>query len=248
MKRTRGSGFSSGKRLRTAISSRTSRILAARRARMRIPRFLVGRVATTGFFGRFQPQGPEMKFLDTTVAASSPATTGTIFSSSLNIIPQDDTQSGRIGRKVTVKRVQLRGQVLLPATTTAADTADRLRILVVLDMQANGASPLVGQVMETGSINSYLDMANVSRFRVLADKLFTLSASAAGAPTGTPSFGAVLKSFSIYKKVNIPIEYDASASTGALTTIRSNNILVVALTQNALATLAFTSRIRYTDM
>lgn len=247
MKRHRGSGFSSGKRVRTD-GSRIGRLLAARRARLRIPRSLVGRVVTSGFYGRFQPQGPEMKFLDTVEAPTAVGTAGVVAQQSLNIVPQDDTQSGRIGRKIVVKRLQLRGQILLPATTTAANTADRMRILVIQDCQANGSSPSIGTLMASSDINSYLDLANSSRYRVLSDKMYTLVATAAGAPTGTPSFGAVLKSFTIYKKVNIPIEYDSSASTGAITTIRSNNIAVVAFTQNNLATLGFTARIRYTDM
>lgn len=38
--------------------------------------------------------------------------------------------------------------------------------------------------------------------------------------------------FEWYKKVDIPIEYDASVATGALTSIRSNNIFLVTAHSN----------------
>lgn len=216
-----------------------------------IPRSLYalrGRVQTGGFYGRYTGLDAEMKYLDTVEAAGVIAAAGTFFSPSLNIVPQDDTQSGRTGRKITIKRIQIRGQVRLPTTTTAANSADKIRLVFLVDTQTNGANPTIGTVFETTDINAYMNMANSSRFRVLLDKTFTVVASAGGAPTGAPAFGEVLRAWTWYKKCDIPIEYDNSATTGALTTQRSNNIIGIGFTLNGLATSAFTCRIRYSDL
>lgn len=239
------------RRVRARVVDRSvNRILAARRSvYTRIPRPLIGRVQTSGFYGRYN--GPdstrELKFFDTVEPASAVAIAGSIINASLNIVPQDDTQSGRIGRKIVIKKIQMRGQLLLPATTVAADTSDKIRIVMVLDSQTNGAAVAVATITETADINSYLNMANSSRFRVLYDKFHTLTASAGGAPTATPSFGAVLKHYAFFKKCNIPIEYDASAATGAVTTQRTNNLVVFGFTLNNKITNACTYRIRYDD-
>lgn len=244
----RASGLSRfGKRVRTAIASsstRASRVLAARRSLLRRQR---GYVATTGFYGRYTGPAAEMKFFDTVEAAATGAVAGTISIGSVNIVPQDDTQSGRIGRKITIKRLQVRGQLVLPATTVAADTTDKIRVMFIQDMQTNGASPTVATILETADINSYLNMANSSRFKVLSDKIYTLNATAGGAPTGTPSFGSVTRNYAIYKKCNIIIEYDNSAATGAIATQRTNNILCMCISLNAKVTHACTVRIRYSD-
>lgn len=246
-----------GRRVRARVVDRSvNRIMAARRSFNRrrqgvipIPRALVGRVQTSGFFGRFRPGGPEAKFLDTTEAQTAVAIAGTIGQQSLNVIPQDDTQSGRIGRKVTVKSLFIKGQIILPATTVAANTTDLMRIIVYIDKQTNGASAAVATLLETAAINSFRNMANVSRFQILFDKTFTLRCDAGGAPTATPSFNTVVRHFQInVTKLNVVIEYDATATTGAIATQRTNNIGQMALTLSNLATLGYTARIRYDDV
>lgn len=223
--------------------------MAQRRARSVIPRYLVGRVATTGFYGRFQPSGPELKFLDTIEPNTAVATAGTVSTSSFNIIPQDDTESGRVGRKVNIKKIMFKLAINLPATTVAASTTDRMRIMVIQDKQTNGANPTVAQILATPStIDSFQNLANASRFNVLYDKTHVISSPAGGAPTATPSFGAETVFLKISKKCDIPIEYDATATTGALTTQRSNNLLLVSWTASNLATLQYTARIRYSDI
>lgn len=190
----------------------------------------------------------EVKYLDTVEPAGVIATTGTFSNPSLNIVPQDDTASGRTGRKITIVKLFMRGEVILPATTVAADASDKVRILLVQDKQANGANPTAATLLETADINAFMNMFNVSRFTVLHDEIVAVNASAAGAPTGTPAFGRQIVPFKIAKTgLNIPIEYDASASSGALTTIRSNNIFLFCISLSAKATVSHTCRIRYLD-
>lgn len=222
-----------------------------RRTAASIPRSLRalrGRVQTGGFYGRYTGLDAEMKYLDTVEAPGVIAAAGTFFSPSLNIIPQDDTQSGRTGRKITIKKIQIRGQLRLPATTVAASSGDKIRLIFLVDTQTNGANPTLGTITETTDVNTYINMANSSRFRVLMDKTWALNASAGGAPTATPSFGEVIRHWQWYKTCDIPIEYDNSAATGALTTQRSNNVIGIGYTLSGLITSGFTCRIRYSDL
>jgi len=189
----------------------------------------------------------EVKFLDTVEPATTCATTGTISIGSLNIVPQNDTESGRTGRKITITRLQCRGQIVIPPTTVAADSYDKVRLMFVLDTQTNGSNPTVATLLQSAAINSYLNMANSSRFKVLSDEIYDISCTAGGAPTGSPSFGGAVKSWSFYKKVNIPIEFDSSASDGSIGTQRTNNIFCLGISLNGKATSAFTCRIRYLD-
>ncbi len=56
------------------------------------------------------------------------------------------------------------------------------------------------------------------------------------------------QAWSWFKDVNIPIEFDNSATTGALTSQTSNNIGVFGITLNSTTVnLAYTCRIRFLD-
>lgn len=191
----------------------------------------------------------ELKYLDTVEPPTAVAIAGTLGQASLNIIPQDDSESGRNGRKVNIKSMFVKLRLLLPATTVAASTVDRIRIMFIQDKQTNGGSATAATILGgTATIDSFMNLANASRFTVLYDKTFTLQATAGGAPTATPSFGAVQVFEKISKiKLDIPVEFDASLATGALTTQRTNNIFQFGWTENNLITSGYTCRIRYSD-
>ncbi len=208
-----------------------------------------GFTRTGGFYGRFS-RGGEMKFHDLTVDDAAIATAGTIAEDSANVIAQGNTESQRIGRKVTVKRIHWKYDVTLPAAANQDDVpnGDVARIILYLDKQANGATALVADILETANYQSFYQLANSNRFRILMDKTHNIRHTVSqtdGASTG--SYGAVRHAYTFNKLCNIPIEYDNSATTGVITSQRSNNIGV--LTISALGTSGFASqmRLRYTD-
>jgi len=191
-----------------------------------------------------------MKFLDTTLGSTAIADTGIVLNNCLNIIPQGDTESQRNGRKVVVRSINIRGMVRNDPATNEGSTADRVRFLLYLDKQANGGAAAVTDLLETATINSFNNLANKSRFTVLMDKVVDLAAPAgANADATTPVFGLDIQSWAFYKKCYIPIEFDNSATTGALTTVRSNNLGMMAISWNTSdsAVIEYTCRIRYTD-
>lgn len=237
--------YSLGGTKRRALFARA----AASKARASLVRAQRGFVRTAGYYrGRRSGTGQELKFKDTTVAAALSLIVGTIHSSSLVAIPQDGTESGRVGRKVTVKAVHVRGLSVLAGTSDNNQADDTIRLMLVLDKQANGAAPSVTDILETASIDSFNNLANKSRFRILKDSKIVMNTYSGGLGGTTTDSGNRTLPFEWHiNNLNLPIEYDNSATTGALATIRSNNLLVLGISSDQTATIRFTARVRYTD-
>ncbi len=185
---------------------------------------------------------PELKFFDTVVAGTALATTGVITSPSLNIVPQGTIESQRVGRKMVIKKIGIR--FLAQFNSGTAESAEVLRIIVVLDRQANGATFAITDVLETASEGSFNNMANKNRFTILMDRYESINKTV---DLGT-NVNEHTQAWSWFKTCDIPIEYDNSATTGALTTQTSNNIAVFGITLNSTTiSLGYTCRIRYYD-
>lgn len=221
---------------------------------------------TGGYFGRFNTGGAysrlrrnpfvrradvEKKFFDTTIVDATTGTTAEI-SASQNLIAQGSTESNRIGRKCIIKNIMCKGQVTLSVQDdTAVPVAPiKFRAMLVLDRQANGAVPTSSNdILETNtSINSFLNLANSRRFKILYQLVETLLPSAGSGTGVTGDWAGDLKPFEFYKKVNIPLEFDST--TGAITEIKSNNLIWVYYRNDASGTVTFNSvtRLRFTDI
>ncbi len=195
---------------------------------------------------RVLKQNIDLKFIDATLNDAVVTTTGDVFSQ-LFIIPDGDTQSQKEGLKVTLKSVQIRFQLTIPSTTVVADATDILRVILVKDKQANGALPAVIDILNTATIQAFKNLENTSRFVTLFDKTLAIS-SMGGFGDGTTN--ATLpntKWWQFYKKLNYPIFYNNSATTGAVTTINSNNLVLMTISEAGKVGLSLRIRIRYMD-
>ncbi len=188
---------------------------------------------------------PEKKFLDT-VFSPSPAATGTL--TTLAVIVQGDGESQRIGRKVNVTDIICHGRIRLASLGSSTDAANRVRIMVVLDRSTNGAAFTPAALMNTAGtadIDSFRDLSHIGRFEVLYNKLWTINPAYTGqtAATSVETFRDVR--FNI--KGCWPIEYDASATTGAITTQQVNSLHILTFEERTLGatTTELTTRIRY---
>jgi hypothetical protein len=204
-----------------------------------------GYTRTSGYYGRFASAGTESKFLDTARAAAVPATTGTIMNNTLVTIPQNTTESGRIGRKVMLTKLFMQGHILIPTTATNSETSDIVRLILYQDKQCNGAAATVTDILESADILSYRNLANSGRFIVLADKKWVISCSTGSGNGTTDSYTEAYKAFKINKMLKVPLEYDST--TGAITELRSNNIGVLAITETGVASLQYNVRVRYNE-
>jgi len=206
-----------------------------------------------GYYGRFNTRGrvasgqagSELKFFDTALSipfdltAEVPATGGQI-----NLIPQGVTESTRVGRKCVLKSIHLKGDMLMAPAAGAGSCT--VFLYLVLDKQCNGAAAGVTDVLTSASLNSALtNLENSDRFQILKKFAWSFTGQAGAAA----AVQTVSKNMEYYKKVNIPIEYDSSASTGAIGTIRSNNVFLIAGSSvlDDIVTLTGVCRVRFSD-
>jgi len=86
--------------------------------------------------------------------------------------------NNRIGRKVVLKSVYVRGQVKLDwagaggLPATAGIAAQMARFILVCDMQPNGAAPAITDILVEATAESQLNLNNRDRFKILSDKTY----------------------------------------------------------------------------
>jgi len=164
----------------------------------------------------------EMKFIDFAFGGAVDSVADIPTNGQLCRIPQDATQSGRVGRKVTIKRIEYR--MTLYQVAGASASADTVRFCIVQDKQANGAAAAINLVFDSSSDIpiQHREMENIARFKLLKDKTVTLNPGYGI----NGAVGASAKTMNGRVKCSIPIEYDNSAATGDISTVRRNNIFV----------------------
>jgi len=170
----------------------------------------------------------ELKFFDTSLSFTADATGEVPASGQLNLIPQGITQATRIGRLCTVKSIRIQANLAyIPGADTAGATM--IYIYVVLDKQCNGAAVAVTVPLTGTDFRSALpNLANSQRFVILKRFAVPLVAQA-GVQT---AFGRAVSDIDWYMRCSLPIEFDATAADGSIATIRSNNLFLMAGTDN----------------
>lgn len=216
---------------------------AAVAKRRSMPGPMRGYYRKSGYYGRFAGRSGEQKFFDTSVD-DSPIPVA-LTATNLTVVPEGNGESDRIGRKITIKKIYWKYQFVLPTTATAADTSDIVRLMLVQDTQTNGAQFVATDLLDSDVYDSFRNLANSSRFRVLMSKDIPVSTMAGVGSTA--AFGENRKWQAGAKFCSIPIEYDNSANTGAITTVRTNNLYWVTQSVSGLCQAVGTVRIRYTD-
>lgn len=199
--------------------------------------------------GSFRYSRPdfEKKFLDTT--SNFVAGANILEKYNVNIIPQGDTESERIGRKITIRNIYLRGSAQLTTQTAANVSSVGFRVYILVDTQTNGAAFNTTDFLAASSILSFRNLDNQTRFKVLHDKVYTLTSGGAG-QTGASTFNTLegRRYFKFGKKCNIPIEFDSSAGTGVTATQTVNSIWVCIInTDTNTLNITTETRVRYTD-
>ncbi len=176
----------------------------------------------------------EYKFLDAQTQLTAIPNTG--LNLDLTNSSQGDTDQTRDGNSIKV--VALYGKMLF--TQHANATSTFVRVVLVHDKQTNQANfsdaDLFTDSTALDIIVSALNIDNKYRFHVLLDVTIALSAA-----------GNTAKTLKFYKKLNMPIRYDANA--GDITDITSNSLTLVFFGSEATNTPSVTSfiRTRYVD-
>ncbi len=197
--------------------------------------------------GRVATESQELKFHDGDLNLSPVGTTATL--EQLCLIPQNVTESGRIGRKCTIRSIQMRGAVTIPEVDAAGtpDLGDIVRIVLFQDTQCNGAAAAVSTIFESDVVFAYANLANKSRYRILWQEFIEINYQGlASDGAGVVSQALMRTSFNMYKKVNIPLEFNGA--TGNISELRSNNVFVLLIGASAKGTVAQSHfRLRFSD-
>jgi hypothetical protein len=197
-----------------------------------------------GYYGRYKSAmgmiptsvqwGGELKFADLSLGAGLATDTYSMFDTGAGAftLAAGTGESGRIGRKVLLKSINLQFKVYTPEAVLATFTNQEdahYRVMVVLDKQANGAKAAYTDILDTSVIadptKAYNNLANKNRFVTLMDKKFQWVPNLFD-NAGAANYQSKQMNFNLRKKFNnLPVEY--SGTTGAVAELASTNIVVV---------------------
>lgn len=214
--------------------------------------FARGRSRTSGYYGRYKyglsATNPEMKFFDGagTLGGADINTAGNIAEDSLHHVAAGTGEQNRVGRKISLRKIHIRGTYVLTPATDQTKCSAIVRTIVYLDKQCNGSAATVTDILESAAWHSFNNLANKSRFRILLDRK-TKVRSEAGAYDGTDDqYGINQNMYEWHINVNLPIEFNST--TGAIGEIRSNNVGLLMITNgSARVTTDYKWRVRFFD-
>ncbi len=144
----------------------------------------------------------------------------------LNGIVQGNTQSQRIGNRVVITSIMVRGRYIMPSinpTTSLGTFSNRVLSLIVQDKQPNNATIVGASVLQNAAdVDSFNNLDQSNRTRILLHKRYVMlpryvltSQSIVDEAMGV----GYSINFSFYKKCNIPVQYNGTdALIGSIVT------------------------------
>lgn len=166
----------------------------------------------------------------------------------------------RIGRKILIKSILIRGVTWFQPSALPYQSTS-VRIMLVLDKQANGSDPTIDQILELYSVGAGTRLELVTtaplnlnyrdRFVILTDKVFTMTLATLKTTAGTSDNSQLVKkTWKIYKK-NLSIDTTYSGTTGAISDLTTNALHLIFINPDPIANSTvfthYTQRLRFYD-
>lgn len=171
-----------------------------------------------------EPLQPEMKSLDAVLSITSTSSAAQLIGQFL-AVSTGTAADQRIGKNITLKKICIRGNIsYFPNISyNGQPTYD---MWLVLDTQTNGALPTVLDVFDNlFAWLAFPNIMNTSRFIIL--KHWSLSQNLQAIYAAAPAITAL--HWKIDEEIDLPnVKMTYSGTTGAITEIKSNNLLVIA--------------------
>jgi len=200
--------------------------------------------------GRFASVSKELKFHDVVLDDAVVVSGGSI-TDSINKIPQGVTEINRIGRKCTIRSINWRFNIVLPEVNNVAtpNNGEIFRMMMYVDKQTNGATATVVNILQTADYQSFNNLSNKGRFRILMDRTYSINYKTLASKFDADTFSSALVEIhgTMFKKIALPIEFDNSDSDGRLSTIRTNNIGVLLISRSGIVGFFSQIRLRFSD-
>lgn len=161
----------------------------------------------------------ETGFVDLAAATYAMNTTGSI--TLIPTIPQGVSVNQRVGKKILLKSLQIRGQCIPGgATVLAAHCA----WMIVYDRRPTGALPAITDVLSSVSASSLTNDANSGRFRILRRWQDVIIGNITTAGQSTDSSVYVIDEY--LKLKGLPMVFKA-AGTGAISDIEEGALYLI---------------------
>lgn len=210
-----------------------------------------------GYSGRFGKNGggmirPERKFFDTALASTTVSTTGTTMqgatTAELTAIINGTGENERNGSRIRLVGIHGRIQLNLPSIvndTTLDATYGRIRIMIGIDKQSNGAHAAMTDILESAGVDAFRNIENIHRFLFLYDKNFIINTQASpdGATANLWDTHEKIRFFQINLRLNMPMYFDGT--TGQKAEVRSHQIFMFAISQAGRIKMTNKWRVRY---
>lgn len=195
-----------------------------------------GKKRNSKLFDSSRTSSVERKNVDVVSTFALPLTASFATPQLINGIAQGVANNERVGRKIRMKKIQIR-YIVEPVSGSNPSQA---RIMIVYDKQPNGALPIVGDVVNGGQFYSFNVLANSDRFVVLMDEI-------------SESCQSSVTNISGQRHVNIDLETVFGGTTAGIASINSGSVFIMAAnnsdpTVGTVSSMFFTTRVRYTDI
>jgi len=161
----------------------------------------------------------------------------------------------RIGREIKVWKIKIRGQItcIKAANQTAGRNGGAVRVVLVQDMQTNSAQMQGEDVFATDTntpVNSFQNLNNFGRFRVLKDKMFIFQDPNLSYDGTNIEANGLIKTFKMNVTFKQPVEIRFNSTNGGtIADIATNSFHVLANCNNVdlVPTLSYSARVCYKE-
>jgi len=238
----------------TGGAALVKQVIAAERAAQRMNMRDDTRAMVPSYVGNLPVGGGsglvEKKVVDINAATYLIENTGTILTLLNGTVPGSQNFN-RIGRKIALSSLQIRGFVRQADNTVAAR---QVRMIIVYDKQANASAPTFANVISSQNIGGTVsstctDMVNLDnrdRFRIIRDRTFVF-----GDINAAWAAGSNVEDVDMYIKLgDLPTIYNAG-SAGTIGDIQSGSLYVfwISTQANSTGSAAEVSyRLRFKDL
>lgn len=189
---------------------------------------------------------PEKKFIDTSMTTDATTTASITL---LNGCQLGTSASTRVGRKICIKSIFMRGS--LQKENPADGIGQTVRMMIVWDKQPNGAViSSITDLLVSASTDALNNLSNRDRFIVLMDKVRDINPSAGSYTGAAASFATQRVSLKKYLNVKLDTIYN-DGNAGTIADIATGALYLIVIGSVAAGTsdvdTNFNVRIRYTD-
>lgn len=162
--------------------------------------------------------------------------TGSIYA--LNLVQVGSSMFNRVGRRIQMKSVRLRAQIIFIAGVARTTPVDTAKISIIYDKQTNGAYPTLADVYldteqsgaNTATSLSGLNMNNRDRFITIMEKCIV---TASGVTTGTGLFQSPFPQditpqyIDEYRKLNLTTHFRSDSNPAVIGDINNGGLYFI---------------------